>query len=81
MFFDYYGAYYDCGQREMLQVDVINKGLRLAPGDYLFWPEMWCEAKIIESRIENVSFRILDADVFGGGYGKFPWKAFWSRSR
>jgi len=81
----HHGVYFDCDPNEVLQVDAINEGLRLAPGSYLFWPEMFCEGILMRSRFEHISLTVLPSDVFGCGYADFTgdgpalWKATWSK--
>jgi len=81
---DYFGIYFDSLPDQLLEVEVVNEGVRLAPGKYLFWPEIWADEGLVSSPIARVSFTVYPADVFGGGYtgifhGPALWKAVWRR--
>jgi lipopolysaccharide transport system ATP-binding protein len=83
---DYCGVHYDSEPGQVFQVEVTNQGLRLAPGGYVFWPEMWRGKEQLRSSFDKVAFQVLPADVFGSGYGGFEgngpilWEACWSKA-
>ncbi len=84
-FSDYYNAQFSVSNDEITEIELINDGLYLGPGRYIFYPELWCNGEHIRTKVEPVYFEVMVADIFGKGYSSFQnegpilWDATWQQ--
>jgi lipopolysaccharide transport system ATP-binding protein len=84
-FSDYYGTKFSVATDEVMELRVINEGMRLSPGRYTFSPSLYCNDEKAKSVIESVHFTVLPSDAFGSGYNDFEgqgpllWNAKWEQ--
>ncbi len=84
-FSDYYGTKFAVTPGEVMEVRVINEGMRLSPGRYTFHPSLYCNDERAKSVVEAVHFTVLPSDIFGFGYsdyqgqGPIVWNARWEQ--
>jgi lipopolysaccharide transport system ATP-binding protein len=85
VFLDYHGRSLTSPPGQQVNIRVVNQGLRLCPGRYLLWPELWCNGELRESAVNCVAFDVLPSDIFHAGFGDFSgrhgpavWAAEWT---
>jgi lipopolysaccharide transport system ATP-binding protein len=84
-FSDYYGTKFSVTPDEVMEIRVINEGMRLSPGRYTFYPSLYCNDEKAKSLVEAVHFNVLPSDIFGFGYndyqgqGPIVWNARWEQ--
>jgi lipopolysaccharide transport system ATP-binding protein len=84
-FSDYYGTKFSVTPDEVMEIRVINEGMRLSPGRYTFYPSLYCNDEKAKSLVEAVHFNVLPSDIFGFGYNNFEgqgpivWNARWEQ--
>jgi lipopolysaccharide transport system ATP-binding protein len=84
-FSDYYGTKFSVTPDELMEIRVINEGMRLSPGRYTFYPSLYCNDEKAKSLVEAVHFNVLPSDIFGFGYNDFQgqgpivWNARWEQ--